>query len=361
MKVKAAPEAAGQTSTAPSESGHEEPMNVDTPDAIAGVLAAVQGEDVAPAPEIAPEPEKSTKDDQPTPDEPEVPEQAPETDDQPDDDKPEPETTPEEEQAKAIKQLPKEVQEQVQAIIDRRIGQVVKQRKAVESELELAESRARRAEEAQEQLRADLEDKSNTPANVQNVNPLLLSDEAKVDEYDRYLADLEALAVKHWDGKEDESGRSYSAEEIRSQYSEIRKMRSVLVPQARELARVRTANEQMAKQVHPELFDRKTEENRAMRHYLNRYPHLLSVPNIHMILGDAIKYERIRTQKKDESKAKAEPVKKKAPPAPPPSNNPPPPRPAGNAAPSLVDLSRVAATGGSDPDAIAEAVAGLTE
>jgi hypothetical protein len=354
MAENESPEAAGKE-TASDDAGVDTPMHVDSVEDIAGFMAAVtsdEQEESAPeqAPDASDAPDESDADAADPTDE-------TDTDGETEADVEE-ETDGPDETAKAIRDLPEEVQKQVQSIIDRRIGQVVKQRKTLETELELAESRARRAEEAQQELETKLADTSSVPVNAQ-VDPLMLSDESKVDEYDWHLAKLEALAIENWDGYEDDQGNSWSAQDVRKQYQAIREQRERLVPKARETARKRTEFEQAARQIHPELFDRKTQEHKAISAYMKHYPQLRVVPNIHMILGDAIKYERLRLEQAKNGKKKAEPMKKAVPPRPPASSNPPPPRPSGQA-PTLADFSRVAETGGNDPDAIAAAVASLS-
>ena len=355
MAKKSQPVAAGQES-AIDDAGVDTPMHVETAEDIAGVMAAIDPVDEA-VPVETDEEQQPESNDEPveSDDQPAEPTDETDTDGdaaESDEDAGDPDDT-----AKSIKHLPEEVQKEVQSIIDRRIGQVVKQRKTLETELELAESRARRAEEAQQELETKLAESSSVPVNAR-VDPLMLADEAKVDEYDRHLAQLEKLAIENWDGYEDEQGNSWSAQDIRKQYQAIREQRERLVPQARETARKRMQFEQAARQVHPELFDRSTQEHKAISAYMKAFPQLRVVPNIHMILGDAIKYERLRAEQGKNGKNKVESVKKAPPPKAPVPSNPPPPRPSGPA-PTLADFSRVAETGGNDPDAIAAAVASL--
>lgn len=351
MTIEKQPGAAGETASA--DAGVDTPMNVDSVEDVAAGLMAAATE--ATEPEVQPEVQ------------PEVPEVKPEESDDSDgsddsDDSGESDESDDSGESDdsvemSIKDLPEDVRERVQGIIDRRIGQVVKQRKTLEQELELAESRARRAEEQRAEFEQKLTEADEVPMSA-HVDPVMLADESKVDAYDKHLAKMEALAIENWDGYEDDQGNSWSAQDVRKKYQAIREQRERVIPQARETARQRSQFEQAARQIHPEMFDRTTEEGKAVNAYLRGYPQLMAIPNIHMILGDAIKYERLRAEERKKAKGPKK-AGKNPPPAPSPSSTPPPPRPSGPA-PTMADFSKVVESGGNDPDAIAEAVASLS-
>lgn len=261
---------------------------------------------------------------------------------------------------KSIRDLPDAVRAEVQEVLDKRIGKEVAKRKTLETQLDMAQSDLARLQEQTDQLRQQAEE-ANSAAVSTEINPLLLTSEDKIDALDKHYAKLEAFAFKHLDGYTDEeSGTSYTGEQIRERYQQIREMRQSLIPQARQVAQLRKKYEQAARELHPDLFDPKKPEYKAAQQYLKAFPQLRVLPNVHVVIGDAIVGERIRTEaekKKGDGSASAVPAAtpppKKAP-APPASSSPGPssPRAAAPAAKSM-DMSKVVETGGNDPDAVA--------
>lgn len=172
-----------------------------------------------------------------------------------------------------------------------------------------AEEATTRAEELAEQVKAG----PGQPLAIAPIDPLFLVDDpAVLDAEAGKLRNFEAWLLKHWDGVDaveaSADGKTkatpgYTAEEIRARYGQVKELREEILPAAREGIKVRQAHVAQARKAYPELFDNKRPEFKVAENLLKLAPGLKAVvPNIHIVIGDALRGEKIRIA---EEKARA--------------------------------------------------------
>jgi hypothetical protein len=155
---------------------------------------------------------------------------------------------------------------------------------------------------AAEQRVAELEEQLQAPARQasERIHPLLLeTDPAKIEETEKAYRAFESWATKHWDGYEAkrEGEASYTAEEVRERYNEIKQQREELVPKAKQLVQQRALYTGAAEKVYPQLFDKRSPEHKVAQHILRECPELNQFPNVMILIGDAIEGEKVRIAK----------------------------------------------------------------
>ena len=191
---------------------------------------------------------------------------------------------------------------------------------AGEQAADAGEIEALRAKVAE--LETALTRKEPQPVQVAPVHPLLAEDDpAKIADAERQLEQFERWALENWDGTEavEAAGDqpaipAYPAQAIRKRYAELKTIRERVIPQARELAARRKALTAEARAVYPELFDPKREEYSAVTEILQYAPGLKAVlPNIYLVLGDALRGEKLRLEQARKAKTPARPAAPKVP------------------------------------------------
>jgi len=244
---------------------------------------------------------------------------------------PDPETDPEPEADPDIEADPDEMDgasPELKDRIQKRIDKEVAKRKSAETRAEQSEARISELETQVQELSAQAEGKPVIPPSQHEL--MLTDDPKRIDEYDGYLSDAMQWALKHWDGYEgeDENGQDivYTGEQVRLRYAQLQTERQRLIPAARQAFSTRHAQEAVAKEVYPNLFNRQHSDFVTMQQALQQVPELKRLPNFRLIIGDMLAGERARSES---SAPKPKPT-----PKPP----PPPPKP-GSATPSVATLS----------------------
>jgi len=161
----------------------------------------------------------------------------------------------------------------------------------------------RTAEEQVEPLKArvlELETQIKTgPARIvpADVDPIMLAEsEAEIAAEDEKLAKFERMLLKHWDGYEapDEGGESFTAEQVRDRYHEVKERRERLLPQARQrLQQRRQVDATLVKQFYPDLLDAKSEAASKRERILQSIPGLRGHPFVNLIVGNYLAGEKL--------------------------------------------------------------------
>lgn len=180
-----------------------------------------------------------------------------------------------------------------------------------------------------EELKGKLAEGGTQPLGIAPIDPLFLIDDPAVLETEAgKLRNFEAWALKNWDGvpatEASADGKvkahpGFTGEEVRERYAQVKELRETILPAAREGIKTRQAHEAQARKVYPALFDPKRPEYKTTQDLLRLAPGLKAIlPNIHIVIGDSLRGERIRLA---EEKARASKVKpgtgKTTPPKPP--------------------------------------------
>jgi hypothetical protein len=163
------------------------------------------------------------------------------------------------------------------------------------------------------ELKGQLAEGNTQPLGIAPIDPLFLIDDPAVLETEAAkLRNFEAWALKNWDGvpatEASADGKTkahpgFTGEEVRERYAQVKELRETILPTAREGIKNRQAHEAQARKVYPALFDAKKPEFKVAQNLLRLAPGLKAViPNIHIVIGDALRGERIRLA---EEKARA--------------------------------------------------------
>jgi len=262
-----------------------------------------------PAPEQVPDPQPPAEPQPPAPETTPVPGETPPT-------PPAPDTEP---------PLPPEVQ----ASVDRRIGQVVAQREGFREQLE-TEQRATQGLRAQVgQLTQQLNQASIAAAQAQGASPLLLvQDETQLMQEEQKMRNFLQWADEYEEEgfPGDENSPAFTPKEIRTRRKEIER-ELMIVPQARQALQRRRQVTAYAATVYPTLADPQSEDFRMLQNVLQMVPGLRSIPDAHLFVGDMIAGFRIRKAR--------QPQAQQAQAATPPPAPTPPAMPQGGAAPRV--------------------------
>jgi hypothetical protein len=168
-----------------------------------------------------------------------------------------------------------------------------------QTELDAARAEAEQARTRLTQAETDLARARETPVAIAPIHPLLLAEKPEeVDAAEAQLAQFERWALKHWDGvdpSEDGKQPGYTAQQVRERYGALKEIRERMVPAAREALARRQQEEAAARRVYPELFDPARPEHNVLRNLLAIAPGLKAViPNLHLVIGDALRGEKAR-------------------------------------------------------------------
>ncbi len=256
--------------------------------------------------------------------------------------------------------------EETKARIQKRMDKLTAKRREAEERETAASQRAQQAETERDQLTAKLDGAEPRVERVPaDVHPILLAEsEQDVEAFDRKLGQYEKLLLGKWDGAEaeKEGEPSFTAEQVRQRYAEIREMRESLIPQARKnVATRQQVNGTLVAKHYPDLMKPGSEAKKKAEALLDAVPGLKAHPYALMFIGAYLEGEKALSER-----MKAE----KNPPAPPPVVVPPPPPPTAGSAPrrgpSDPPKAKAAATSvrnfvsaGATQDALAESIAGL--
>lgn len=167
-------------------------------------------------------------------------------------------------------------------------------------------------------LEAELQTARTQPAEMEGIHPLFYEDDPKkLAAAEAQIAQFERWAVANWDGMEavpaSEDGKTpakagYTAAQVRAKYSDLKELREKILPAARAAASERLRDTEAAKAEYPALFDPKTTEYAAVQGILARAPALKAIiPNIYLVIGDAIEGEKARVAKAKAKAAAAKP------------------------------------------------------
>lgn len=189
-------------------------------------------------------------------------------------------------------------------------------------------ARAKSAEEQAATLQAELaatkdeltraqpivvQDAADPLADVQSVNEL----EGRLAAANTVLDNVPDLIAKaDMEGGEidvpmgDGSTRRFSKAELQER---LRTARAILKaePQRRNYFAARETFQQEAKQVYPELFQNESPARKMMLETLKAYPGIAKLPNLELIIGDAIRGQAIRFQQAEAVQKKAATAKAK--------------------------------------------------
>lgn len=175
------------------------------------------------------------------------------------------------------------------------------------------------------ELEQQLEAGNAQPLAVAPIDPLfLIDDPAQLEAQAGELRNFEKWALENWDGVEPVEASAdgkvkahpgYTKEQIRQRYAQIKEVRETFLPEARKFMATRQAHEAQARKVYPALFDPKKPEYKVAGNLLKLAPGLKAViPNIHIVIGDALRGERIRVaEEKARAKGKTAVAAKAAP------------------------------------------------
>lgn len=198
------------------------------------------------------------------------------------------------------------------ALVNKRIGKVIAQRN---------EARERAA--ALEQQIGQLRDQVDKPVRAQiaqalNVDPMFLA------QSDQEIADSES----HWwkvkqfteqhmhreDGYTDEqSGRTFSREQLLARHAQADEMLMRGLPQARQVFEQRKQCVEVAQAAYPDLYKAGTPEAQVRSNALRTIPGLAQLPNADILIGDMIAGQRLREAAKKTDKATTKVGGKKTP------------------------------------------------
>lgn len=149
---------------------------------------------------------------------------------------------------------------------------------------------------------ADLEAKvsaSGQPGPVlpRQLHPLLVADDNQaIREHQAKLENAKTWALEHWDGTEasaDGKTPAYSKEEVRQLYANCERELKV-IPLAQQNFAARQQWDTPAKQAYPELFNAQSADHKAMQAFLQVCPQIKLFPSFKVLIGDALRGERIR-------------------------------------------------------------------
>ncbi len=184
---------------------------------------------------------------------------------------------------------------------------------AKDEEISTLTTKATEAEAKVTELTAQLATAGQTPVSIAPIDPLfLIDDPAKLDVEAGKLKEFEHWLMQHWDGIDPveasadgktKAAPGYTAEQIRARYAQVKEVREEILPAARQNIQARKAHEAQARKAYPELFDPKRPEHSVAQNLLKLAPGLKAVvPNIHIVIGDALRGEKLRVA---EEKARA--------------------------------------------------------
>lgn len=246
--------------------------------------------------------------------------------------------------------------------VEKRINQLTAQKKEAQ---ELAETE-RLAREAAEARQAELEARlaevqadggaGTRPARTESSELLAAESEADIAAYEARLAQYEDFIDEHIDEgytPDDPEKTAYTPAQLRKMLRQVQRERSVLIPQAKEVLKQRQTSNAEAKTLYPDLFKTNSEMSVQAAAILARVPGLKQLPNVMLLLGDALSKAAERAAPKPKA------VEKKSPPViPAPAATPKPASSAMQPVKPKIDMARVQSSGGS-LDAIAEGIAAL--
>lgn len=146
--------------------------------------------------------------------------------------------------------------------------------------------------------------KERRPVAIAKMHPtFMLGDLNAVAQRERELSNFEAWAVEHWDGADAQEARgdvpatpAFTAAQIRAQYTKAKQEREGMIPKVREHLKWReTFDNTEVKAAYPELLNPKSPEYVVMQNILGEMPGIgAKLPNIKMIIGDALRGEKVR-------------------------------------------------------------------
>jgi hypothetical protein len=194
---------------------------------------------------------------------------------------------------KAREKLPPELQE----IFDRRIGKEVAKRKTLEDQLEAERAAKAEAEAEREELRARL---SANETAAEDANPDLYASEEALAKREEKLWTLRTWAKRHpdgFDGDEKAGVPAYTAAQIRDAVAKYEEELFREIPRAKDAVRRRAEYDAtVTAKVYPDVLKPGTKDGMIAKAFLQRFPVLKTLPDVHVIIGDMIAGERARAK-----------------------------------------------------------------
>lgn len=192
-----------------------------------------------------------------------------------------------------LKDLPTEVRQKVQSVIDARMGAITAKERAKYDKL------ATRNDELENEL-AEAKKSGGSPVNVPGVHPLFLApSEAAVDAREEEIEKFEDWAADHPEGfnledseNYDPKQPSYTAAQISSRLRELNRERSRIIPAVRANFQKRAALDADVKKALPSLFDRKSDDYATAQAILKAQPELRRHADMNVLIARQILGEK---------------------------------------------------------------------
>lgn len=216
------------------------------------------------------------------------------------------------ENEKTVKDLP----EATKARVEKRIAKLTAQKKEGAEKLTVAEQAKADAEARVSELEQSLAEAKEQRSEVKGQrseigeNALMMAEKpAEIDAYEARLDSLQEFIDEHIDEgytADDPEKKSYTSAELRKMQRNLERERKTLIPQARAALKQRETATAEAKTLYPDLFKNGAELKVQADAMLRDHPALKTVPNILILLGDAL----TKAAERKAPAKKAEPPKK---------------------------------------------------
>ncbi len=245
-----------------------------------------------------------------------------EGDKKPEDDKPVEEAKPDDnpdpdaiENEKTVKDLP----EATKARVEKRIGKLTAQREEAKEKLTIAEqakadaeARVSELEQSLEAAKAAVGQRTEVRGQGEEETTLLTAEKASdIDAYEARLDSLQEFIDDNIDEgytPDDPEKKSYTPAELRKMQRNLERQRKTLIPKARAALKQRETATAEAKTLYPDLFKNGAELKVQADAMLRDHPALKTVPNILILIGDAL----TKAAERKAPPKKAEPPKRTA-------------------------------------------------
>lgn len=204
----------------------------------------------------------------------------------------------------------------LQAKIDRRIGEEVTRRKAIEEE------NTRLKAELQQRQPAERQASPSADQPLANINDVqsLVAQQSEIKEIKRWAQSQLITDSIERSGHVEAHGRQYTKADLHAIVLNADRVLEDQIPQRYQFLQARQKSEQQALGLFPWMHDRASEEYQQYQATLKQYPFLRDLPDAPVVVGIQITGAReLEHRAKDKADAKAKPaapvVAKSAPPA----------------------------------------------
>jgi len=173
---------------------------------------------------------------------------------------------------------------------------------AAQTEAARLKSEAEASSKRLKEIEADLATAQTAAVPVAPMNPLLAATPEQLAQAEATAAQLKQWALRNWDGAPaieatatTPAQPAYTAEQVRSAYARADDQLARVIPAARTYHQQFEAENALAQQVYPELFDKESPHFQTRANILRRLPGLKAgLPQISAVIGDATVGETIR-------------------------------------------------------------------